>query len=66
MWTSFMNLASGERGIAAPDGAKYMADALASASRDGDAEALAAAVRAALADDGLGQEDIFQVEKYLL
>ena len=43
-----------------------MADALASASREGDAEALAAAVRAALADDGLGQEDIFQVEKHLL
>ena len=40
-----------------------MADALASVSRDGDAEALAAAVRAALADDGLGQEDIFQARK---
>ena len=64
--TSYLNLLSGERGIAPPDGAKYMADALASASRDGDAEALAAAVRAALADDGLGQEDIFQVEKHFL
>ena len=52
--------------MAAADGARFMADALASVSRDGDAEALAALVRAALADDGLGQEDIFQVEKVKL
>ena len=53
------------RGIAAADGARFVGDALASVSRGGDAEALAAAVRAALADDGIGQEDIFQVKKNL-